>query len=292
MKTLLHISKDAFLDWRKHNAHRLGAAIAYYALFSIAPLLLFAIAIGAILFGRQSAQSYIVGQIQSVMGQSSAQAIQGMIGNARRPASGVIATSFGAVILLLGASGVFSELQDALNRIWDVDPRPRRSILRIIKDRFLTFAMVLAIGFLLLVSVVASTVLTAMGKFLVGPLPDSQYLLQASNFILPFGVITVLFAMVYKILPETRIRWRDVWLGAAVGSFLFTVGKSLIGLYLAKSGIASTYGAAGSLVVILVWVYWSTQILLYGAEFAQVYSRRHGTQAASKEISEGGQAPH
>ncbi len=278
MRAILTLFKDAFIEWRKDNAHRVGAALAYYALFSIAPSLLVAIAIGGLMFGRQAAEGRIVGQIESVVGYEGARAIETMINSARKPAAGITATVVGTALLLLGASGVFSELQDALNTIWDVNPKPGRSLLRMIRDRFLSFAMVLGIGFLLFVSLVASTAMTAAGNFLAGPLPSSKYLLQISNFILSFGVITVLIAMVYKILPETRIHWRDVWMGAIVASLLLTIGKSLIGLYLAKTGIASAYGAAGSLVVILVWVYWSAQILLYGAEFAEVYSRRHGTR--------------
>lgn len=281
MQAILALFKQAFIQWRQDNAHRIGAALAYYALFSIAPLLLVAVAIAGLMFGRQAAEGQIVAQIESVIGYDGARAIETMINSARKPAAGITAAIVGTALLLLGTSGVFSELQDALNRIWDVTV-PQRSLLRSIKDRFLSFAMVLGIGFLLLVSLVVSAAIAAAGSFLAVRFPGSKYLLQMSNFILAFGVTTVLIAMIYKILPETRIHWRDVWMGATVASLLLTIGKSVLGLYLAKSGVTSAYGAAGSLVVILIWFYWSAQILLYGAEFAEVYSRRQGTRATNK----------
>ncbi|HEY3130611.1 MAG TPA: YihY/virulence factor BrkB family protein [Acidobacteriota bacterium] len=278
MRAILALFKQAFVQWRKDNAHRIGAALAYYALFSIAPLLLLAVAIAGLMFGRQAAEGQIVAQIENVVGYDGARSIETMINSARKPAAGITATIVGIALLLLGASGVFNELQAALNRIWGVTV-PQRGLLGIIKERFLSFAMVLGIGFLLLVSLVVSAAVAAAGSFLALRFPGSKYLLQMSNFVLGFGVSTALIAMIYKILPETRIHWRDVWMGATVASILLTIGKSLIGLYLAKTGVASAYGAAGSLVVILIWVYWSAQILLYGAEFAEVYCRWHGTTA-------------
>jgi membrane protein len=199
-----------------------------------------------------------------------------MLQRANQPSTGIVAAAIAAVTLLLGASGLFGQLQDALNTIWGVKPKPGRGMWRLIQDRFLSVMAVLGTGFLLLVSLVLSAALSALGKWFGGLLPAPEVLLQALNFLVSFGVITVLFAMIFKLLPDARITWRDVWVGAGITALLFTLGKFLIGLYLGKSNVGSAYGAAGSLVIVLVWVYYSAQILLFGAEFTQVYANTSG----------------
>jgi membrane protein len=268
--------KESFSGWSEDKAPRLGAALAYYTIFSLAPLLVIVIGVAAFVFGREAAQGEVLGQLQGLLGEAGAQAIQGMIQNASQSkTTGAFATVIGVATLLFGASGVFGELQDALNTVWGVKPKPGRGILGTIKQRFLSFAMVAGIAFLLLVSLTVSAALAAVGKFTEGLLPTE--ILHVVNFVTSFAVITLLFAMIYKLLPDARIAWSDVWIGAAVTALLFTIGKFAIGLYLGKSSVASAYGAAGSLVILLVWIYYSAQILFFGAEFTEVYARRYGS---------------
>jgi membrane protein len=276
-KTGVGLVKQTFAEWSKDNVPRLGAAMAYYTVVSIAPLLLVIIAVAALVFGREAAEGAIVLQLTGLVGETAAQAIQEMLQNASKPSTGILAAVLGVVTLLAGASGVFAELQAALNTIWKAPAKPDKGLLGILKDRFLSLMMVLGTGFLLLVSLVLSAALAAIGSFLQGLLPVPESVLHVLNFALSFGAITLLFAMMYKILPDVPVAWNDVWTGAAVTAFLFTLGKFLIGMYIGKANFASTYGAAGSLVVILVWVYYSTQILLLGAEFTYVYARTHGS---------------
>lgn len=275
--------KEAFNEWREDKASRLAAALAYYTIFSLGPLLVIVIAIAGLVFGEAAARGEIVAQVEGVLGREGAEAIQRMIENARDPASGTIATILSIVALVFGASGVFGQLQDALNTIWDVTPKPGRGLMGIVADRFLSFVMVLGIGFLLLVFLVLSSVLTGLGTFFGDFLPVSESLLQILNLLVSFAVITLLFAMLYKVLPDVEIAWGDVWIGAAMTALLFTVGQFLIGLYLGRTAVASTYGAAGSIVIILLWIYYSAQIFLFGAEFTQVYARRHGARIAPAE---------
>ena len=251
--------------------------MAYYTVVSIAPLLLVVIGVAALVFGREAAEGAIVTQIQGLVGETAAQAIQTMLQNASKPSSGILATVLGIIMLLAGASGVFAELQSALNTIWKASVRPEKGLLGLLKDRFLSLMMVLGTGFLLLVSLTVSASLAAIGSYLQHLLPFPEPFLHLLNFGISFGVITLLFAMMFKILPDAPVAWNDVWIGAAVTAFLFTFGKFLIGVYLGKANFASTYGAAGSLVVILVWVYYSTQILLFGAEFTNVYAMTYGS---------------
>ena len=251
----------------------MGAALAYYTVFSMAPLLLVAIAIAGLVFGRQAAEGQIVQQIGGVVGTKSAEAVQALVQNAWKPATGVIATIIGIVTLLFGATGVFGELQDALDRIWKGKKQSNRPIIGLLKDRFVSFTMVLGVGFLLLVSLILSAGLSAVSTFLSGKFLGAAYALQVLNTLVSFVVSTLLFGMMYKILPDLPVQWRDVWLGAIITSLFFAIGKYFIGLYLGTSSISSTFGAAGSLVVILVWVYCSAQIFLFGAEFTQVYSQ-------------------
>ena len=277
-KEIFELLKETYNEWSEDKASRLAAALAYYTIFSIAPLLIIAIAVAGLVFGQEAARGQLDNQIQSLVGQQSAELIQTMVESASKPTSGIIATVLAIAAILFGASGLFGQLQDALNTIWEVEPKPGRGILGIIKDRFLSFTMVLGIGFLLLVSLVLSALLSALDTYLTDLLPGSIYLLQILNFVISFGVITLLFAMIYKILPDVQIAWSDVWIGAAVTSLLFAVGKFLIGLYLGNSSAGSAYGAAGSLVILLLWIYYSAQILLFGAEFTQVYAKKYGSQ--------------
>jgi len=276
-KAILALLKRTFDEWNKDNVPRLGAAMAYYTVVSIAPLLLVVIGVAALVFGREAAEGALVTQLQGLVGETAAQAIQTMLENASKPSSGILATVLGIIMLLAGASGVFAELQSALNTIWKTSARPDKGFLGMLKDRFFSLLMLLGTGFLLLVSLVISAALAAMGSYLDHILPLPEPLLHGLNFLVSFGVSTLLCAMMFKILPDAPVTWNDVWIGAAVTAFLFTVGKLVIGIYLGKANFASTYGAAGSLVVILVWVYYSTQILLFGAEFTNVYAMTYGS---------------
>jgi len=268
--------KEAVADWSQDHAPRLGAALAYYTVFSIVPLLIIIIAVIGLVFGQEAAQSAIMQQIAGLVGEQSAEAIKDMIQRAEQPSTGLLSTVIAIGTLLIGASAFFGELQAALNTVWGVEPKEGRGLWGFIKSRFLSMATVLGTAFLLLVSLVLSTALSALGKWFGGVLPLPEFVLQTVNILLSFAVITGLFALIFKVLPDARIAWKDVWVGAALTSALFTIGKFAIGLYLGKSNVGSAYGAAGSLVILLVWVYYSAQILLYGAEFTQVYANRRG----------------
>ncbi len=269
--------KDTATEWNEDKVPLLAAALAYYTVFSLAPLLLIAIAIAGFFFGEEAARGEIIGQIQGLVGKEGAETIQAMIQNANRPGSGsTIATITGVVILLFGASGVFGQLQVALNTIWEVKPKPGNGIKSFLQSRFLSFAMVLVIGFLLLVSLVLSAVLAAISSYFGNLVPGFVIVGQIVNFIISFGVVTVLIASIYKFLPDVDIPWKNLWVGAGVTALLFNLGKFLLGLYLGNGSVGSAYGAAGSLVVLLIWVFYSAQILLFGAEFTQVYSKYRG----------------
>jgi membrane protein len=281
--SILHLLRQAFSDWNKDNAGRLGAALSYYTLFSLAPLLIVAIAVAGMVFGREAAQGQIVAQLRDLVGEAGAHAVQDMIENSRRPAAGVLATVIGVVTLFLGATGAFAELKSALNIVWDVDDAGSglRSLLR---GRLWAFAMVLAVGFLLMVSLLISAALAAAdGFFTWMGIPPA--LVQLTNAASSFLVITALFALLFKFLPDTEVQWGDVWVGAALTSALFTVGKMLIGLYLGRSSVASVYGAAGSVVVLVVWVYYAAQIFFFGAEVTQAYARAHGSRRKTSNLS-------
>ena len=271
------VLKQTGAEWIDDRVPRLGAALAYYTVFSIVPLLVIIIAIVGLVFGEEAAQGQIFDQIAAMVGDKSASALQEMIQRADEPSTGVISTVIAVATLLFGATGVFSELQDSLNTIWGVQPKEGRGVWGILQDRFLSFMAILGTGFLLLVSLVLNAALSAFGKWFGGWLPAPEFVLQALDFIISLSVITGLFAMMFKLLPDAKIAWRDVAVGAALTALLFTVGKFGIGLYLGKSDVGTAYGAAGSLVVVLVWVYYSTQILLFGAEFTQVYANTYGS---------------
>ena len=288
--TVWHLLKRTFSKWNEDHAPQLGAALAYYTVFSLAPLLLIVIAIAGLVFGQEAAQGEIIGQIQGLVGEESAKAIQSMIEEARKPAAGIIATLSAIVMLLIGATGVFAQLQEALNTIWRVEKKPGKGIWKMLRDRFISLMAVFGTGFLLLISLVISAGLSAVGATLGHVLPAPEFLLQIINFFMSFAVITLLFAMIYKLLPDTSIGWNDVWVGAGMTSLLFTIGKFLIGLYLGKSDVGIAYGAAGSLVVILIWVYYASQIFLFGAEFTAVHAHSRGSRLGSSSPAHNG--PH
>jgi membrane protein len=270
--------KETISDWIDDGAARLAAALAYYSLLSLAPLLVISIAIAGFVFGHDAARGRVAGELGAVVGAQAAEGIQSVVANARSPVSGVLSTIVGVVTLFIGASGVFGELQSSLNSIWEVKRKPGRGIWGEIKDRFLSFTMVLGVAFLLLVSLVLNSILSAIGAKFSEVLPGGELLWQALNFAFSLSVITGLFALIFKYVPDAAIKWRDVWLGAAVTAGLFTIGKFLLALYLGKAAIGSSYGAAGSLIALVVWVYYAAQILLLGAEFTQVQARRSGRQ--------------
>jgi membrane protein len=258
-------------SWLADRAPTMGAAIAYYTVFSLAPILLLVIAVAGLAFGRQAAEGALLGELSSIVGEDSAAAVQAMLRNASGTTSGLLASAIGVVLLLIAATAVFGELQAALNVIWKAKPPTGSGVWYLIRSRLLSLSLVLAIGFLLLVSLAISAALTALGHYFDRIMPGLEDLLRVAHLMLAFGITTVLFAMMFKILPDVDVEWRDVWLGAATTAFLFTIGKFLIGLYIGGSKVATTYGAAGALVIILLWVYYSAQILLYGAEFAKAY---------------------
>ena len=271
--------KAAVSAWVDDYAPSMGAALSYYTLFSLAPLLIIVIAVAGMLFGQEAAQGEIVAQLRGIMGEEGAVAVEGILKAAREPATSIVATIVGIAVLLLGATAIFGELQSALDRIWRVPAAQAQSgIWHLLRTRLLSFGLVLGLGFLLTVSLVVSAALAALGKWWGGWFEGWGVVLEVLNFAVSFGIFTLLFAMIYKIMPRAMIPWRDVWTGAAVTALLFTIGKVLIGLYLGKSSLASGFGAAGSLVVLLVWVYYSAQIFLFGAEYTWVYANRHGSR--------------
>jgi len=272
------VIKTAVSGWIDDYAQSMGAALAYYTMFSMAPLLLIVISIAGLVFGDEAARGEIFSQLEGMLGPSGALAVQGLLESVRKPSESVTATVFGVALLLIGATSVFGELQDALDRIWRAPVRAGQSgWWRLVQARLLSFGMILGIGFLLIVSLVASAALAALQKWW-GPVFSDWAAASIIEVVLSFLVTTVAFAMIYKIVPRVRIHWKDVWIGAATTSLLFTVGKLLIGVYIGRSGIASGFGAAASLVVVLVWVYYSAQIFLLGAEFTRAYAHKFGSR--------------
>jgi len=278
LRRIWTILRETVTEWLQDNATRLSAALAFYTILSVAPLLVIVVAIAGLWFEPEDVNNKLIGQARNFIGESGAEIAKTTIEHAKRPAAGIVASVIGIVTLLVGASGVFGELQSAMNTVWNVKPKPGRGILATIKDRFLSFGMVLVVGFLLLVSLVVTTVLSALGDYVAGQVPGLPTLMHVANFVLSFLVVTVLFALIFKFLPDARIAWRDVWVGAAVTAGLFTVGKYLIGLYLGKSAPGSAFGAAGSVVAFVVWVYYSGLILFFGAEMTKVIVRHAGRQ--------------
>lgn len=279
---LWNLLKKTIEEWSQDEAPRRGAALAYYAVFSLAPLLVIVVSIVGLVFSRDAATGRVIEEIQGLIGHDAAMAVQHFIQNTNHPATGIIATIVGILVLLFGASGVFAELEQSMNAIWDVSSKASSGLGTLIKERFLSFLMVLGTGFLLLISLLISAGLSALGQFFAGLLPGWEGLIQGLNVVVSFAIITVLFALIFKYVPRVEIAWGDVWIGAAVTALLFTLGKLLIGLYIGHSSFSSTYGAAASLAVILLWVYYSAQILFFGAEFTQVYAKLHGSRLRSE----------
>ena len=277
------LSREAIEAWSEDYAPSMGAALSYYTLFSIAPLLLIVIGLAGLVFGGDAARGEIFGQLRGLMGDQGAAAVERLLQAADKPEGGTIATITGTALLLLGAMTVFGELQNALDRIWRAPARKRASgWWNLLRSRLLSFGMILGIAFLLMVSLVMSALLSALGKLWGPAVQGWEALAHLTDIAVSFAIVTVLFALIYKFIPRVRIRWRDVWIGAAVTAGLFAVGKFLIGLYLGKSTVASAFGAAGSLVVMMVWVYYSAQIFLLGAEFTWVYAHTYGSRRGER----------
>jgi membrane protein len=279
LKALGNIFKTAFIGWDRDNVPRLGAALAYYTLFALAPLLIIAIAVAGIAFGAEAARGEVVSQIDSLIGKNGAQAVQSLLEQAQQPTRSIPATILGVITFFLGATGAFAQLQGAINTVWHIQSPGRGAIRGFIRQRLLSFGMVVGIGFLLLVSLLLSALLAALGRYLNSRLPGGEVLWQGVNVIVSFGFITLLFAMIYKVLPDITLAWRDVWAGAVITAFFFTLGKFLIGLYLGRASIGSSYGAAGSVIIIMLWVYYSSQIMLFGAEVTHAYVQLFGSKA-------------
>jgi len=281
--SLIQLVKDTIKEWQDDQAARLAAAMAYYTTFSLAPLLVIVIAIAGMLGGRDAAQGQVMNQVEDLIGADGRQFVGSMIENASSSSStGMTASMFGTVTLLIGALGAFNELQNALNRIWDVEPKPidgwEKRVLNFIFKRLLSFSILLGIGFLLLVSLIVSAGLSALNEYISGIPLFSELVLQILNLIISLGLITLLFALIFKFIPDVEITWGNVWLGAFITALLFAIGKFLIGLYLGQSNVSNVFGAAGSMALIMIWVYYSSQILFLGAEFTQVCAKSTGKQ--------------
>lgn len=275
------LTKEAVSAWSEDYAPSMGAAIAFYTIFSIAPVLIIIIAVAGFFFGEEAARGELFGQIRGMLGDEAAVAVQGIVREASRPGRGIIALAVGVAVIVVGATTMFAELTSALNRIWRAPTTEPGGIWATIRARLKSFALVLGIALLLLVWLAASAILSAIGNWWSAYLGGWETALQVLNFAVGFAILTALFAFMYRFLPRSDIAWGDVWLGAAVTAVLFIIGRYLIGLYLATAGVGSGFGAAGSLVVLLMWVYYSAQIFLFGAEFTWVYAHRHGSRVAA-----------
>ena len=280
-RMLWEVTKGAYNEFNEDKVLRLSGSLAYYALFSLAPLVIIVISIAGIFFGTQAVTGQVQNQLRDFFGDQGAQTVESMISAARKPATSIIATILGLVTLLFGASGVFGQLQDALNTIWEVKPKPGRGIKGIVKDRFLSLAMVLGTGFLLLISMVLSAALSAISGAMGNVFGMNPVVAHGLHIVVSLFVITLLFGMIFKMLPDATVKWNDVWIGALFTAGLFTLGKFLLGFYLGRASTASAYGAAGSLVIVLMWVYYSSIILFFGAEFTQVFAKKRGSRVVA-----------
>jgi membrane protein len=278
LKAGWELLKLTFADWMNDNTFELAGALAFYTIFSIAPMLLIVVGVASFFLAPETATNRIVGEVQNLVGPQGAQAVRQVIDSSRGFGKGIWAISVGIIMVIIGATAVFGELQSALNHIWDVKSKPDRSVIgSLLVDRLRSFSIALCVGFLLLVSLVISAAISALQDYMNNWLPGMPWLWQTANVFASFVMIAILFAMIYKFLPDVVISWKDVWIGAVVTALLFTGGKYLIGIYLGHTATASAFGAAGSLVVLLFWVYYSTLIVFLGAEFTQVYTRRYGS---------------
>ncbi|MCK9382500.1 MAG: YihY/virulence factor BrkB family protein [Sulfuritalea sp.] len=268
---------ESLVSWIDHRGASKGAALAFYTLFSMTPILVLAIAVAGYVFGAEAAQGEIVAQVQGLVGPNGAQAIQALLAAARDPASGLVATLVASVLLLLGATSVFAELKGSLDELWGVSQPCRSGFVVLLRTRLLSFGLVLVLAFLLLVSLVVSAAMAMLERYAHGALGSSAVVVTTISSVISFGVIACMFAIIYKTLPDAPLSWRDVWIGAAFTAGLFSLGKYVIGLYLGNSGVASSFGAAGSLIALLLWVYYSAQIFFLGAEFTRHYALWFGS---------------
>ncbi|WP_231402496.1 YihY/virulence factor BrkB family protein [Caenimonas aquaedulcis] len=286
IKHMLSLWKKAAGAWVDDFAPSMGAAISYYTVFSLAPLLVIVIAIAGAIFGREAVTGQITAQLTGLIGQEGALLVQGLVASASDKDRGLIAGLISVVVLIVGATTVFAELQSALDRIWHVPEKDKpQGLWAIVRARLLSFGLILGLAFMMMVSLVAGAATAAFGSWFGGLMPGSAALLYALNLAVSLGFTTVLFAMIFKLMPTTPVGWRDVWVGAGVTAVLFEVGKLLIGLYIGKSGITESFQAAGSLVVLLAWVYYAAQIFLLGAEFTKVYADEHGTLSGARAVA-------
>ncbi len=277
MASVASLVKKTIAEAGEDKIPRLAASLSYYTILSLSPLLALAVTLAGFVFGEEAARGQIARQLQTVFGRQAGEAIETIIANAHRPSAGALSAVVGGVVLLVGASGVFGELQDSLNTIWEVAPRPNRGVKGIVRDRFLSFTMVLGVAFLLLVSLVISAALSAFEDWFTATFGGSGQVWHIANLAFSLGMVALLFAVMFKVVPDVKIAWSSVWVGSFVTALLFVLGKFLIGLYVAKASVATPFGAAGSLMVIVVWVYYSAHIVFLGAEFTQVYARASGS---------------
>jgi len=267
-------------NWMAHKDARMGAALAYYSIFSLGPITIIAMAVAGLFFGRDVVQGEVSAAMKGLLGDSGAQAVQTMLAGASKPSEGLMATLIGLGALVFAAVGVVVQLKDALNTVWEVEDSKESGVWHFLRTYVLSFAAVIAVGFLLLVSLMLTTAIAALGKFYANSIPEA--LLQPVGFVASFAIVALLFALMFKYLPDAEVRWRDVWLGALVTGLLFELGKFLIGLYIGKQGLESSFGAAASLVVVLIWVYYSAQIVLMGAEFTRAHALQNSAQNSSE----------
>jgi membrane protein len=267
-------------NWMAHKDARMGAALAYYSIFSLGPITIIAMAVAGLFFGRDVVQGEVSAAMKGLLGDSGAQAVQTMLAGASKPSEGLMATLIGLGALVFAAVGVVVQLKDALNTVWEVEDSKESGVWHFLRTYVLSFAAVIAVGFLLLVSLMLTTAIAALGKFYANSIPEA--LLQPLGFVASFAIVALLFALMFKYLPDAEVRWRDVWLGALVTGLLFELGKFLIGLYIGKQGLESSFGAAASLVVVLIWVYYSAQIVLMGAEFTRAHALQNSAQNSSE----------
>ena len=281
--------QETFQGWQQDKASRLAAALAYYTVFSISPLLVIAIAIAGMFFGQDTAQEQTLQQLEVLIGSNGTQpiiiALDNMLNNITQPEIRGNASLISIAVLLIGASGIFAQLQDAFNTIWQVEPHPGKGLLHFIRRRLLSFLMVLAIGILLILSLIFSTVVSALSTYKVDFLPNWAIVWESIDSVFFLALMTFLFGLMFKYVPDIKIKWKDIWVGASITSVLFSFGKFLLGWYIQKGGLGSAYGAAGSLIVFLAWVYYSTQIILLGAEFTKVYTIMYGSKLRPKKHS-------
>ncbi|MEL6495174.1 MAG: YihY/virulence factor BrkB family protein [Cyanobacteria bacterium J06623_7] len=278
LRKIARLFQETFKEWQEDKASRIAAALAYYTVFSLSPLLVIAIAIAGAFFGRETAQDEIIAQVTALVGEDGVKPVMMALNNMSQPKIRGIASLISIGVLLLGASGIFAQLQDALNTVWKVKPQPGQGMLPFIRKRIASFFMVLAIGFLLILSLMLSAAVSTLSKYQTDYLPGSDILWENLDFIVSLGLMTFIFCLMFKYVPDVKIAWKDVFVGAVITAVLFLFGKFLLGVYLSRGSLGSAYGAAGSLIVLLAWIYYSAQIILLGAEFTQVYTRMYGSK--------------